>query len=61
VYRALARGEILKVRFVGGDVVYSTTIHHPSHVLGSIHGNTNLIVFRDFSNEGTLFYSRFGD
>src|SRR6202167_1747063 len=53
-YSACARGIILEVRFVWADVVCGTTVHHPTLALGSIQGNTNIIVIvlMDLSNGG---------
>src|ERR1700691_4837549 len=53
-YSACARGIILEVRFVWADVVCGTTVHHPTLALGSIQGNTDIIVLMDLLNGGAI-------
>src|ERR1700691_5453812 len=52
VYSAFARGVVLEVRLMWADVVCCTTVHHPTLALGSIQGNTNVIVILDLLNGG---------
>src|SRR5258707_12571644 len=54
-YSAFDEGVVLEVRSAGGNVVCSTTIHHPTGLcIGSIQGSSKIII--DLLNEGSGWY-----
>src|SRR5258707_8406650 len=55
VYSAFDKGVVLEVRSAGGNVVSSTTIHHPTGLcIGSIQGSSKVII--DLLNGGSGWY-----
>src|SRR6267154_6657576 len=59
VYSAISEGVVLEVRSAGGNVVCSTTIHHPTGLcIGSIQGSSKIII--DLLNGGCGWYKYVG-
>ena len=59
VYSAFDEGVVLEVRSAGGNVVCSTTIHHPTGLcIGSIQGSSKIII--DLLNGGSGWYKYVG-
>src|SRR5258707_1672389 len=55
VYSAFDKGVVVEVRLAGGNVVCSTTIHHPTGLwIGSIEGSSKIII--DLLNGGSGWY-----